>query len=70
MKHDWAKFVGCYNFIVVMNESKSFIEGIIWKNIYLYWNNGKNPLHIKWHNICIRTMENWTLDDKNNQKHY
>jgi hypothetical protein len=29
MKHDWAKFVGCYNFIVVVNEFKSFIEDII-----------------------------------------
>jgi hypothetical protein len=48
MKHDWAKFVGCYNFIVFMNEFESFMEDIIWKNIYLYWNNGKNPLHIKW----------------------
>jgi len=29
MKHDWAKFVGCYNFIVVMNEFESFMEDII-----------------------------------------
>jgi hypothetical protein len=35
MKHDWAKFVGCYNFIVVMNESKSFKEDIIEK-IFIY----------------------------------
>jgi len=35
MKHDWAKFVGCYNFIVVMNEYESFIEDII-KNIFIY----------------------------------
>jgi hypothetical protein len=35
MKHDWAKFVGCYNFIVVMNEYGSFIEDII-KNIFIY----------------------------------